>query len=204
MDQVISLPSLLDFVTTAGPKRIAIVRRAKEADPVKLQADDFYAQVSGALRDMHIHGSSPKMLDVFLHAQRDERRRRIYPSVIEGYRKFLRDQGPKVTWWAPPASTVRYGDLHVHVAPELGLGLGEANVPHLIALDFVVTPISAKRRLIHLNVLWKAFGTTVPGATFAMLNVRRANLYKMGPPNKRIDVLLTAEARAFESIWRAL
>ena len=85
MDKI-SLTYFVDFVLKAGTPKLAGVREWKERkDDLSF---DFYRQIREAIVDMHRSGKPDAVLDDFLAAQRDERRRRVYPSIVEGYRKF--------------------------------------------------------------------------------------------------------------------
>src|SRR5690349_15291040 len=112
MDKI-SLTYFVDFVLKAGTPKLTGVREFKERKDELFT--DFYRQVRESIVDMHRTGKSDKILDDFLAAQRDERRRRIYPSIVSGYRKLLASAPMK--WFEPPVSAYRIGDIEVNVNP---------------------------------------------------------------------------------------
>ena len=197
MDRI-SLTYFVDFVLKAGAPKLTGVRDFKENKDEAYT--DFYKQVREAIVDMHKKGASDKVLDPFLHAQTDERRRRIYPSVIEGYRKFL-DSG-RITWFSPPVGTYAVGGVEININPELGLNID--GVPHLIKMYFRGEPLASKRVSVVLNLMTGSLGSTVPGAVFAMLDVRKARLHTLKSPNPRLNLLLRGEAASFSTIYAAL
>lgn len=197
MDRI-SLTYFVDFVLKAGAPKLTGVRDFKENKDEAFT--DFYKQVREAIVDMHKKGASDKVLDPFLHAQTDERRRRIYPSIIEGYRKFL--NSGRISWFAPPVGTYAVGGVEINVNPELGLNID--GTPHLIKMYFRGEPLASKRVSVVLNLMTSSLGTTVPGATFAMLDVRKARLHTLKSPNPRLNLLLRGEAASFSTIYAAL
>ena len=200
------LSTFLNFCTSHGTNRIGEVQEAVSIAtphvPDMTGTYDFYLQIRQAIVDMHSKGVSPIVLDFFLHAQTDERRRRIYPGIIEGYRKFLADRGPRVAWFPPPSVVWPCGELELRVAPELGLNIN--GVPHIVALWFGGDRASATMIKLHLAVLSFALGSVIPGATMALLDVRLAKLHTLYAPTPRVNLLLRAEAAAFATIWRSL
>ena len=143
----ISLTYFVDFVLKAGAPKLTGVRDFKENKDEAYT--DFYKQVREAIVDMHKKGASDKVLDPFLHAQTDERRRRIYPSIIEGYRKFL--ASGRISWFAPPVGTYAVGGVEINVNPELGLNID--GTPHLIKMYFRGEPLASKRVSVVLNLM---------------------------------------------------
>jgi hypothetical protein len=197
MDKI-SLTYFVDFVLKAGTPKLAGVREFKERKDELLT--DFYKQVREAIVDMHQNSRSDKVLDEFLAAQRDERRRRIYPSIVEGYRKFL--ASAKMTWFDPPVGTYRLEDVEININPDLGLIID--GKPHLIKIYFRGEPLSGKRISVVLNLLAGGLAEASPGKVLAVLDVRNAKLHTFKAPNPRLGVLLRGEAASFSTIYTAL
>jgi hypothetical protein len=150
---------------------------------------------------MHRTGKPDKVLDEFLAVQRDERRRRIYPSIVSGYRKLLASGSMK--WFEPPVNPYRIGDIEINVNPELGLIID--GKPHVLKMYFRGEPLSAKRTSVILNLLTNGLeGVAQPGTAFAVLDVRNAKLHGFKAPNPRISMLLRGEAASFATIYSAL
>lgn len=197
MDKI-SLTYFVDFVLKAGTPKLAGVREWKERkDDLSF---DFYRQIRESIVDMHRGGKPDAVLDDFLAAQRDERRRRVYPSIVEGYRRFL--SSAKMTWFDPPVGSCKLGDVEVNINPDLGLVID--GKPHLIKIYFRGEPLSAKRTSVVLNLLAGGLADTNPGKVLALLDVRNAKLHTFKAPNPRLGVLLRGEAAAFSTIYAAL
>ncbi|MCC6558900.1 MAG: hypothetical protein IT372_38725 [Polyangiaceae bacterium] len=194
----ISLTYFVDFVLKAGTPKLAGVREFKERkDELTF---DFYRQVRDAIVDMHRSGKPDSVLDEFLAAQHDDRRRRIYPSIVNGYRRFL--SSARMTWFEPKTGSVQLGDVAIHVNPDLGLVID--GKPHLIKIYFRGEPLSSKRTAVVLNLLAGGLAESCPGHALALLDVRNAKLHTFKAPNPRIGVLLRGEAASFSTIYTAL
>ena len=198
MDKI-SMTYFVDFVLKAGTPKLTGVREFKERKDELFT--DFYRQIREAIVDMHRGNKQDKVLDEFLAAQTDERRRRIYPCVAAGYRKFISQSAMK--WFDPHVGTCRLGDLEVNVNPELGLVID--GKPHLIKMYFRGEPLSAKRLTVLLNLLTNGLdGVAPPGTVYAVLDVRKAKLHTFKAPNPRLNVLLRGEAASFATIYASL
>jgi hypothetical protein len=198
MDRI-SLTYFVDFVLKAGTPKLTGVREFKEnKDEIYT---DFYKPVREAIVEMHRTGVSDKCLDQFLGSLTDERRKRIYPSIVEGYRRFL--SSAKVTWFNPPAGTYPIGGVEININPELGLIID--GTPHLLKMYFRGEPLSSKRVQVVLNLLTASgLSASVPGCVFAMLDVRKARLHTLKTPNPRLNLLLRGEAASFSTIYAGL
>jgi hypothetical protein len=198
MDRI-SLSYFVDFVLKAGTPKLTGVREYKEnKDEIYT---DFYKPVREAIVEMHKTGASDDCLNQFLASLTDERRKRIYPSIVEGYRKFL--SSAKIAWFNPPSGAYPIGGIEINVNPELGLDID--GVPHLIKMYFRGEPLSAKRAQVVLNLLTSSgLGAAVPGSVFAMLEVRKARLHTLKAPNPRLNLLLRGEAASFSTIYAGL
>jgi hypothetical protein len=194
----VSLAYFVDFVLRSGASKLAGVREYKvRKDEI---ITDFYRPLREAIVQMHRKGESDAILDAVLASQTDETRRRIYPIVIAGYRKFLA-QGDK-RWFEPPQTSARLGDLEININPELGFVIGKK--PHLVKLYLRGEPLTAKRASVVLDLLSKGLGEGYPGHALAVLDVQRSKLHTFSAPNPRLDVLLRGEAAAFSTIYGAL
>jgi hypothetical protein len=197
MDKI-SLSHFVDFVFKAGTPKLTGVRELKERKDDL--STDFYRQVREAIVDMHRSGKPTSVLDGFLAAQHDERRRRIYPAILDGYRRFL--ASGKMTWFEPPVATYRLGEIEIDMNPELGLVIDGA--PHVIKMYCRGEPLSSKRASVVLNLLLCGLAERAPGSAFAVLDVRSAKLHSFKVPNPRLGLLLRAEAASFATIYTGL
>src|SRR5262245_7519583 len=130
MDRV-SLTYFVDFVMKSGVPKLNVVRDFKERDKYEPFAD-FYKQAREALIEAHKGPTAKKDLDRFLAAVREEKRRKVYPSVIKGHKRFLGNSA--FSWFQPPTASFRVNGVEIHVNPELGLIIDD--VPHVIKLYF--------------------------------------------------------------------
>ena len=187
----VSTQELVDFVLTSGTGRITQVKQMK----VGVHVTDFYRPVREAIADMHRSGLAESVLDDMLSSLMDPRERRIFPKVVNGYKKFLRSG--KATWFEPPMRDYSLGPVSVSVVPEIGLLIDGR--PHVIKLYFRGDPLSPQRILVTNQLLTNALSTTWPGTVFATLDVRRARLYPYRPKSE-VGLLLKAEAQCLASL----
>jgi hypothetical protein len=197
MDKV-SLAYFVDFVLRCGTPKLTGVREYKERRDEL--STDFYRPIREAIVEMHRKGAPLSMLDEVIAAHTEEKRARIYPLVVAGYRKFL--NGDEKRWFEPPHTSVWLGDLEINVNPELGLLIHKK--PHLVKLYFRSEPLTAKRASVILSLLAKGLSEGYPSHVLAVLDVPRAKLFTFTAPNPRLDVLLRGEAAAFSAIYGAL
>jgi len=193
----ISLSYFVDFVLTSGTGKLTSVKQLKQGRDERFS--DFYRPVREAIVDMHAKGLDTVVLDDLLASLVDPRERRIFPKVVNGYKKFLR-QG-KVTWFEPPMRDYPLGPISVRVNPEIGLLINGR--PHAIKLYFRGDPLSPQRILVVNQLLANALSTTWPGTVFSVLDVRRARLYPYRPKSE-VGLLLKAEAASLSSLYSSI
>lgn len=193
----IQMGTFVDFVLTSGTGKLTAVKQLKQGRDERFS--DFYRPVREAIVDMHTKGLDTIVLDDLVSSLFDPRERRLFPKVVNGYKKFLRQS--RMTWFEPPMRDYQLGPMCVRVAPEVGLLIDGR--PHAIKLYFRGDPLSPQRILVSNQLLANALGTTWPGTAFATLDVRRAHLYAHRPKGE-VGLLLKAEAASFSSLWSAL
>src|SRR5580698_4667412 len=110
----VSLTYFVDFVLKVGTPKLSGVKEFKEHRYDHLT--DFYKPLREAIVDAHEKGKLDRALDDFLGTLTDERKRRIFPGLVQGYRKFLRSAG-SMRWFTPPHSTLTAGDLEININP---------------------------------------------------------------------------------------
>lgn len=195
----VSLTYFVDFVLKVGTPKLTGVKEFKEHRYDHLT--DFYKPLRESIIDMHEKNRPDRSLDDFLQTLTDERKRRIFPGLIEGYRKFLHHSPMK--WFTPPLTTMPIGDIEININPELGFEIN--GKPTLIKTYFRGEPLAQKRVNIVLGLISAALGPTRPGTQFAMLDVKNARLYPMKTlPNPRLGLLLRGEAASFSTIYNAV
>jgi hypothetical protein len=195
----VSLTYFVDFVLKVGTPKLTGVKEFKEHRYDHLT--DFYKPLREAVVDMHEKGRKDAVLDEFMGTLTDERKRRIYPGLVAGYRKFL-DASP-MSWFTPPHTVFPVGDLEININPELGFKIN--GIPHILKMYFRGEPLASKRVAITSSLLTAALGPGRPGTVFAMLDVRNARLYHLkSAPNPRLPLLLRGEAASFATIYQAV
>ncbi len=195
--RLITMSQFVDYVLTSGTSRLTAVERILQG--VDDKSPDFYAPVRKTIVDMHTKGDDDAVLDSLLASLVDSRERIIFPKVVNGYKKFLR-QG-EMTWFEPPMRDYPLGSLTLRAAPELGLTI--AGRPHVIKLYFRGEPIDPQRIVIVNQVLASAFCAAWPGVVFSTLDVRRARLYPY-KPNSKVWTLLRAESLSISHLLEGL
>jgi len=194
----VSLTYFVDFVLKVGTPKLSGVKEFKEHRYDHLT--DFYKPLREAIVDMHEKGKPDRALDEFLGTLTDERKRRIFPGLVEGYRKFLR---PGMKWFTPPHTTLPVGDLEININPELGFEID--GTPYLIKTYFRGEPLAQKRVAIVLGLITAALGPGRPGTVFAMLDVKNSRLHTLkSAPNPRLGLLIRGEAASFSTIYAAV
>lgn len=195
----IPMARFVDFVQASGMQRVTKVREFRyQRDDAR---GDFYRQVREAIVKMHRDAQGNAALDHFLADQRDERRRRIYPGVVGGYRRFLRSA--QMVWFDPPTNTYLLRGLDIGIDPELGLVI--EGKTHIIKMYFGAAPLSLTRVTAILNLLATGLDNIAsPKATYGLLDVRMAKLHTFRAPNPRLNLLFRAEADAFSTLYQSL
>jgi hypothetical protein len=196
----ISLTYFVDFVLKVGTPKLSGVKEFKEHRYDHLT--DFYKPLREAIVEMHEKGRPDTVLDAFVETMHDERKRRIFPPLVEGYRKFLR-ASPRMKWFTPPHTVMPVGDIEININPELGFEID--GVPHLIKMYFRGEPLAQKRVSVVTGLIRDALGAQRPGTVFAMLDVKNARMHTVkAAPNPRLGLLLRGEAASFSTIYAAV
>jgi hypothetical protein len=194
----VSLTYFVDFVLKVGTPKLSGVKEFKEHRYDHLT--DFYKPLREAIIDMHEKGKPDRALDDFLGTLTDERKRRIFPGLVEGYRKFLR---PGMKWFTPPHTTLPVGGLEININPELGFEID--GTPYLVKAYFRGEPLAQKRVATVLGLITAALGPGRPGTVFAMLDVKNSRLRTLkSAPNPRLGLLIRGEAASFSTIYASL
>jgi hypothetical protein len=194
----VSLTYFVDFVLKVGTPKLSGVKEFKEHRYDHLT--DFYKPLREAIVAMHEQGKPDRTLDELFATLTDERKRRIFPGLIEGYRKFLR---PGMKWFSPPHTTLPVGDLEININPELGFEID--GTPYLIKTYFRGEPLAQKRVATVLGLITSALGPGRPGTVFAMLDVKNSRLRTLkSAPNPRLGLLIRGEAASFSTIYASV
>jgi hypothetical protein len=196
----IPLEQFINFTLTTGMQRVELVRMLALGDDKRR---DFWGPIRKAIQELHeepLVVPSLEKLETYLAGLVDLRHKQAYPAVIDGYRKFF--SAAEVSSFMPPRTVKPIGPLGIGVAPDLGLVIDGHR--YFVCLHFGFTPCGAKRVKATLHLLADALGSLAPGATAALLDVRRAKLHTTKAPNPRMGLLLRAEATAFAALRDAI
>jgi hypothetical protein len=194
----VSLTYFVDFVLKVGTPKLSGVKEFKEHRYDHLT--DFYKPLREAIVDMHEKGKPDRALDDFLATLTDERKRRIFPQLVESYRAWRK---PGFKWFTPPQTTLPVGDIEININPELGFEID--GTPYLIKTYFRGEPLAQKRVTVVAGLIGSALGPGRPGTVFAMLDVKNSRLHTgKSAPNPRLGLLLRGEAASFSTIYAAV
>jgi hypothetical protein len=196
----VSLTYFVDFVLKVGTPKLSGVKEFKEHRYDHLT--DFYRPLREAIVDAHEKAKPERALDEFLGTLTDERKRRIFPGLVQGYRKFLH-ASPAKRWFTPPHGTLHVDDLEININPELGFEID--GTPYLIKTYFRGEPLSQKRVSVVLGLITSALGPGRSGTVFAMLDVKNARLHTLkSAVNPRLGLLIRGEAASFSTIYASV
>jgi len=190
----ISLTYFVDFMLASGTGRITSVQQIKHAPDQRYS--DVYRPVREAIVDMHRKGLDTRVLADLLTSLTDPREQRLFPKVVIGYGKFLR-QHPRLTWFEPPRADHSLGSVAIRVNPELAFLIN--GTPHAIKLYFRGEPLSSRRAVLINEIQATGLEATWPGMVFAVLDVRRSRLFTH-TPKAEVSRLLRAEAQSLASL----
>lgn len=193
----VSLTTFMDFVSKSGSAKLTVVRQWKNK-PEYHPARDFYKLVRDTIVEMHRSGGVPGMLAGLLDGLGNQNRLAHYPSVIDGYSRWLSRR--RHEWFGPPNASWAHGDLAVTVNPELGLVISD--VPHIIKLYFKAEPLSRQNAAVIMGLMGLACRDQVgDDHMVGVLDVRNARLYTRGVGIDTDTALLRGEAAYWLTVW---
>ena len=169
----ISLTKFIDFVAKAGSSKMTIVKQIKYSEEYQ-PALDFWKTLREGIVEKHEQNKDKKFLDRISGSLTDQKKIKIYPDRIKQYKSWL---GRKTTeWFQPPYKECTFGDLKIHLNPELGLIVnGE---PMVIKLYFKAEPLSKAKADIILVLMTKYLDDSpVEGRKYCVLDVAQKKLF---------------------------
>ena len=199
--ELLSLTVFADFALLTGAPRLTAVRARREV-PFDLHVDLKTAIVE-VLRD----GRPLDDLDAVMVSATDERAKRLWPPLIEGFKRWAR--GNPGEWVAPPmldAQVTTYPVtplLRVRVNPEIGVRFDGDSAPCFVKLWLRDAPLTAKRVAITVALMREAIRPTVPDATYGVLDVRAGKLHTCAQPAvlDRTWQALRGDGAAYAAMW---
>ncbi|HEY0984434.1 hypothetical protein [Schlesneria sp.] len=198
----VSLTQFLNFATKPPEQQLTVVREIRKQHEEGYDIPpDLYKQFREAVVRMHKNGKRKDYLDAVATGQTEPSRRKHYPPLVLGYKKFLGRKSP--TWFDPPEGAWFCEDLRINIRPEVGLLID--GVPTVIKLWLRDDDSLNKRRaelIVHL--MMQALPHTTDNLTVCVLDVRKGKAFCAGKSDHEQSALLRAQARSFVSLYRDL
>lgn len=201
----ISLTDFISFVNKSGHAKLTFVKSIKNRDEYE-PYKDFYKPIREAIQNMHKKCLEKDVLDELLESLTDEKKKTNYPSVIAGYKKFLKKT--KYEWFNPPRKDWKIDNLVISLNPELGLEKKKRNgesIFYVIKLHFKEDNIKKLQiqQIITLMEMQLRSKVEYPEVRFCVLDVRRGKLLDY-EANEEDIVLFETEAYGFAKMWERL
>jgi hypothetical protein len=201
----ISLTQFVDFVNKTGNAKLALVKSIKNRDEYETYKD-FYKSLREGIVDLHKKDLGTESLGKILESLRDEKKKKHYPELITGYKKFLGRK--RLEWFIPPRRDWKVGNLTIRINPELGLEEKRKNRTstfYVIKLYFKEEPLKrAQANQILTLMEMQLRGKVEPEIKFAILDIRN-NKFHVKENNDLSELpLLKGEASSLSTIWNNL
>ena len=179
---VIRFETFLDFMMATGTNKVDIARAA--ANP-KRAGFDFYHDLRAAIRDDG--GLEWKESE----AHGDARKVKLYPKLIDGYRKFVDRDGLRPSTLAP-TRLLRIGDIEVDASFDVAFGAIDYR------LYFNGEHMSRTRNTLAIALLSMA----APGRMVGIIDVKRSRATSSSFIEPDARTVIHAEAAAFAIMVR--
>ena len=199
--ELLSLTVFTDFALLTGAPRLTAVRARREVP------FDLHTDLKTAIVEVLRTGRPIDDLDAVMVSATDERARRLWPPLIEGFQRWWR--GNPGEWCAPPLLDVQVTPagvsplLRVRVNPEIGVRFDGDAAPCFVKLWLRDAPLTAKRVAIPAALMREAIRPTVPDATYGVLDVRAGKLHTCAQPAvlDRTWQALRGDGAAYAAMW---
>lgn len=195
----ISLSDFISFVNKTGNAKMTKVKQLKIRDDYK-PFSDFYKPLREKIQQIHKKGKERKELDTILPSLSDPKKINSYPPLIDGYKKWWGKK--KISFFTPPSKKWKVGGIEIRINPELGL---EYNSQFYVVKLFFKDEKINKQQIDQILTLMEyelRSKVNEPEIKFALLNVRKPQLYIKKDNNLDELPLLLGEAQSFETIWK--
>ena len=202
----ISLTDFIGFVNKMGNAKLNHVKSIKDR-PNYEPYMDFYKPLREAILKLHKKGQKKEVLDTVLEGLTDEKKRRCYPELIAGYKKFLGRK--KLEWITPPKKDWKIGGVTITVNPEIGLeekkknGSSNFYIVKLYFKDDALKKAQADQILTLMEMQLRS-KVNEPEIKFAILDIRRSKLHIKQDQELKELPLLKGEANSFATMWNSL
>ena len=202
----ISLTDFIGFVNKMGNAKLNHVKSIKDR-PEYEPYMDFYKPLREAILKLHKKNQKKEVLDTVLEGLTDDKKKRCYPDLIDGYKKFLGRK--KFEWIKPPKKDWKIGGITITINPEIGLEEKKKNGSsnfYIIKLYFKEDALKKAQadQILTLMEMQLRSKVNEPEIKFAILDIRRGKLHiKQGQELKELP-LLKGEANSFVTMWNSL
>lgn len=202
----ISLTDFIGFVNKMGNAKLNHVKSIKDR-PEYEPYMDFYKPLREAILKLHKKNQKKEVLDTVLEGLTDDKKKRCYPDLIDGYKKFLGRK--KFEWIKPPKKDWKIGGITITINPEIGLEEKKKNGSsnfYIIKLYFKEDALKKAQadQILTLMEMQLRSKVNEPEIKFAILDIRRSKLHiKQGQELKELP-LLKGEANSFATMWNSL
>lgn len=202
--ELLSITVFADFALCTGAPRMTAVRARREVP------FDLHTDLKTAIVEVLRTGRPLDDLDAVMVSATDERARRLWPPLIEGFKRWWRSNPggwatpPLLDVQVTPAGVVPAGVtplLRVRVNPEIGIACEGG--PCFVKLWLRDAPLTAKRVAITVALMREAIRPTVPDATYGVLDVRAGKLHTCAQPAvlDRTMQALIGDGAAYAALW---
>ncbi len=202
----ISLTDFVGFVNKMGNAKLNHVKTIKERTEYEPYMD-FYKAIREAIINLHKKKQGKEYLDKVLQDLTDDKKKKCYPEIIKGYKKFLGRKQFK--WIKPPKKDWKVGNITITINPEIGLeenkkdGLSNFYIVKLYFKDEALKKAQADQILTLMEMQLRS-KVKEPEVKFAILDVRRNKFHEKKDHELKELPLLEGEAHSFATIWDKL
>ncbi len=202
--QLATMSSFVDFALATGAARVSTVGEDKKA--LHIAAADFYRPIRAMIARVGRErlDLEATYADLMLNIG-DERQRRIFPAIKDGYAQFAAGQGP-LAWVEPHTAALAAGPgLSIAVNPEVGYVIG--GFPHHLKLHLRSEALTQKRVDFMIALMCYALPVDAQRDRLGVLDLRNARIWYLAPksaeagPWQKLRTLVAAEAAAFAECW---
>jgi hypothetical protein len=196
----ISLTDFIDIAGKAGTPKATKIAEVKNR-PAYNPSTDFYKKLRSWIVTAHQQNKPKSHLDSLMSQLAEPKKQVNYAAAVSGYKKWW---GKKtITWFSPPKAEYLQSGIAVSVNPELGLEIDGKR--HVIKLYFKSEQANKLRIAIVTELMSISLGAQCQnGDVLALLDVRNAKLFPVGPKNAVTVALIDAELAYIAAIWPKL
>jgi len=197
----ITLTEFFDFISATGMKRLEKVRKLKNRDGYAPQ-EDYYKRFREGVQSLHRTREDKAQFFRQLVAGVHPNKRLNYKRMADGYKRFLGQN--EVAWSRSHKRTWEHRELTVKLVPVWFLTIGGSK--HIIKPHLSKTSLSRAKDKVALILFLMRHCAPPPGAStvVGMLDVGNSKLYRDGPTDPNVELVLRTEADSFLGLYNAV